>query len=91
MLCVDIVLCVVPRGVFAKLIRCLSLKAEKGGMLGYVHKYYLKFVSYHRNFLRELCCHFPVISTYFYTVLCGEQEGSLQVSRYNIFNFLIYK
>ena len=31
--------------------------------------------------IEDLCCPFTVISTFFYTVLCGEQEGRKKISR----------
>ena len=36
-------------------------------------------------FFREAECNFPVVSTYWYTVLCGEQEGNIKKTRYCIY------
>jgi hypothetical protein len=33
------------------------------------------------SFFRDLNCHFTIVSTFFYTVLCGEQEGRKQLSK----------
>ena len=30
----------------------------------------------------ETCCIYPVVSSFWYTVLCGEQEGNKRKSRY---------
>ena len=35
----------------------------------------IKFLGFQFDFFcREVCCHFLVLNTFFYTVLCGEQQ-----------------